>query len=452
MQKTSEQRLGTEKMGKLMLSMGIPTVIAQVVNLLYNIVDRIYIGHIEGVGTDALTGVGLTMPVIMIISACSAFVAGGGAPLAAIALGRGDKQRAEKILANGVTMLLFFSLILTSLFILIKGKVLYMIGASKDTFSFANEYLTVYLLGTVFVLLTVGLNSFITAQGRSKTAMLSVLIGAVINIVLDPILIYTCNLGVKGAALATVISQFCSALWVILVLTGKNTFLRIKLSLMKPDMGIIGEIASLGISPFIMQATESLISFVMTRGLSVYGSDLHVGSLTVLQSVMQFIHVPVSGFTQGAQPIMSYNFGAGNKERVKKSFKYILTVVMCYTVLATLAAMLFPSVFAKVFTDDVALIELVKKVMPVFICGMLVFGLQISCQNGFMALGQAKVSLFIALLRKVFLLVPLAVVLPAAFGNVMGIYYAEPVSDILSAITCTILFFSRFEKTLNNEQ
>lgn len=451
MQKTSEQRLGTEKMGKLMLSMGIPTVIAQVVNLLYNIVDRIYIGHIEGVGTDALTGVGLTMPIIMIISACSAFVAGGGAPLAAIALGRGDKKRAETILANGVTMLLFFAVVLTAVIMVIKDKLLYMVGASTNTFPYANDYLTIYLIGTVFVLITIGLNSFITAQGRSKTAMFSVLIGAGINIILDPILIYSCDLGVEGAALATIISQFCSTVWVLLVLTSKKTFLRIKPSLMKPDFKIIGKIAALGISPFIMQATESLISFIMNRGLAIYGSDLHVGSLTVLQSVMQFIHVPVSGFTQGAQPIMSYNFGAGNIERVKKSFKYILTVVMCYTVIATLAAMLFPGVFAMVFTDDLALIELVKKVMPVFICGMLVFGLQISCQNGFMALGQAKISLFIALLRKVFLLVPLALILPELLGDVMGIYYAEPISDILSAITCSILFFTRFEKVLNKK-
>ena len=301
------------------------------------------------------------------------------------------------------------------------------------------------------MLITIGLNSFITAQGRSKTAMFSVLIGAVINIILDPILIYSCDLGVEGAALATIISQFCSAVWVLFVLTSKKTFLRIKPSLMKPDFKIIGKIAALGISPFIMQATESLISFIMNRGLAIYGSDLHVGSLTVLQSVMQFIHVPISGFTQGAQPIMSYNFGAGNIERVKKSFKYILTVVMCYTVIATLSAMLFPGVFAMVFTDDLALIELVKKVMPVFICGMLVFGLQISCQNGFMALGQAKISLFIALLRKVFLLVPLALILPELLGDVMGIYYAEPISDILSAITCSILFFTRFEKVLNKK-
>ncbi len=451
MQKIGEQKLGTEKMGRLMLSMGIPTVIAQVVNLLYNIVDRIYIGHIEGVGTNALTGVGLTMPVILIISAFSAFVAGGGAPLAAIALGRGDKERAEKTLANGVTMLLFFSVLLFAVTMLIKDRLLWQIGASKDTFRYADEYLTVYLFGTVFVLITVGLNSFITAQGRSGTAMLSVLIGAVINIVLDPILIYSCDLGVKGAALATVISQLCSSIWVLWVLLNKKTFLRIKPALMKPDLAIIGKISALGISPFIMQATESLITFVMNRGLALYGSDLHVGSLTVMQSVMQFIHVPVSGFTQGTQPIMSYNFGAGNKARVKKAFRCILAVVMSYTVFSTLLAVIFPQVFAGIFTNDAALIALVGRVMPIYLCGMLIFGLQITCQNGFMAMGQARISLFIALLRKVFLLVPLALILPKALGDVMGVYYAEPISDILSAITCTILFFSRFEKILNKE-
>ncbi len=451
MQKTSEQKLGTEKISRLIVSMGLPTVIAQLVNLLYNIVDRIFIGHIEGVGTDALTGVGLTMPIILIITAFSAFVAGGGAPLSAIAMGKGDKERAERILANGVTMLLFFSAVLIAVIMLIKRWLLFQIGASIDTIGFADDYLTIYLCGTFFVLLTVGLNPFITAQGRSKTAMLSVLIGAVTNIILDYVFINIVGLGVKGAAMATVISQFVSAIWVVSILISKKTFLRIKPKYMKPDFKIIGKIASLGISPFIMQATESLISFVMNRGLSIYGSDLHVGSLTVLQSVMQFIHVPISGFTQGTQPILGYNFGAGNKDRVKKAFKYILIIVMCYTVLATLSAMVFPGLFANVFTDDIELIKLVSRVMPVFICGMLVFGLQMACQNAFIAFGQAKISLFIALLRKVFLLVPLAIILPEVFNNVMGIYYAEPISDIVSAVTCTILFFSRFERILNKE-
>ncbi len=451
MQKLSEQRLGTEKIGRLILAMGIPSVVAQIVNLLYNIVDRIYIGHIESVGTEALTGVGLSMPIIIIITAFSSFVAGGGAPLAAIALGEGDKKRAEKFLANGTSLLLFFSVILIVIIMLIKKPLLYSIGASVDTFPYANDYLTIYLFGTPFVLLTVGLNAFISAQGRSKTAMLSVIIGAVINIILDPVLIYSANLGVKGAALATIISQFCSMLWVLWVLFSKKTFLRIKPSAMAPDIKIIGKIAALGISPFIMQATESLISFVMNRGLSVYGGDLYVGSLTVLQSVMQFITVPAGGFAQGIQPIISYNYGAGNKERVKKTFKLTVMIVMIYNVIVTGFAIICPQVFARIFTEDTALIELVSRVLPVFLSGMLVFGLQITCQNTFMALGQAKVSLFIALLRKVFLLVPLAIILPEVFNNVMGIYYAEPISDIISALTCTLLFFTMFDKILNKE-
>jgi len=443
---SAENRLATAPIGKLLFSMGVPTVIAQLVNLLYSIVDRIYIGHIPEIGTDALTGIGVTVPIITIISAFSSFVGGGGAPLAAIALGQKDLKKAEKILGNGVIMLLLFSTLLTALTYLFKDVVLYKIGASSATFVYADDYLKIYAIGTLFVQLTIGLNTFLTAQGKSKFAMISVLIGAVTNIALDPLFIYSFGMGVKGAALATIISQMLSALWIVIMLCNKKTYLRIKLSSLKPDMKIIGKISSLGISPFVMQSTESLINIVMNRGLQMYGGDLYVGSLTVLSSVMQIIAIPAHGFTDGTQPIISFNFGAGNTDRVKKAFLKILTVVMCYEVPVTLLAMICPGFLSGIFTDDPELIALMCKVMPIFMCGMLVFGLQRVCQSAFLGMGQAKISLFIALLRKVFLLVPLAIILPKITGNVMGVYIAEPISDTISALTCTILFFANFNK------
>lgn len=445
----NEERLGTQPVLKLMFAMGMPSLIAQLINLLYNIVDRSYIGHIEGVGATALTGVGLSLPIIIIVTAFSAFVGGGGAPLAAIALGKGDREEAEKILGNGVTTLLFLSAVLMAVFFAVKEPFLMMIGASEATFPFANDYISIYLCGTVFVQITVGLNTFITAQGHSRTAMLSVLIGAVINIVLDPILIFACGMGVKGAALATVISQAFSAGWVLFFLTSDKASLRIHKKYMRPDRKVILNTASLGISPFIMQATEALISVIMNSGLSRYGGDLYVGALTIMQSVMQFVSVPANGFSQGVQPIMSYNYGAGNTERVKVTFRnlIILTELVCGTI--ALMAVLVPGFFARMFTKDPELLLMVEQIMPVFMAGMIIFGVQLSCQAAFMALGQAKISLFIAMLRKVILLAPLAFVLPRITGSVMSIYFAEPISDITSVIVCSTLFCLNFKKILS---
>ena len=448
----SKEKLGTAKIPKLLFSMGFPAVVAQIVNLLYNIVDRIYIGHIPEIGTNALTGVGLTMPIIIIVASFSGFVGGGGAPLASIALGEGDKKRAETILANGFSLILFFTAVLIPVIFAVKKWALYKIGASDATFGYADEYLSIYLIGTLFVLITVGLNTFITAQGKAAEAMISVVIGAVINIILDPILIYIFDMGVKGAAIATVFSQFCSAVWVMVILLRKNTFLRLKFSMMKPDLRIIGKIAALGVSPFIMQATESFVTIALNSGLKTYGGDIYVGSLTVLQSVMQIITVPISGFTTGTQPIISYNYGAGNTQRVKKTFVGVLIVSMAYTVPLTLCAILFPGVFAGIFSEDPALIAIIAKVLPIFIAGMLVFGLQMTCQHAFLGMGQAKFSIFIALLRKVILLIPLAIILPRVTGNVMGIYFAEPISDSISAITCTVLFLTNFNKILSQRR
>lgn len=447
MDTTTDNKLGTEKIGKLVFSLALPAVIAQMVNVLYNIVDRMYIGHIPEIGSTALTGLGVCFPILMLISAFSAFVGSGGAPLASIQLGKGDKIKAEKILGNGVTMLLAFSVILTTLFMIFKEPLLYAFGASDKTFTYANQYLTIYLLGTIFVQAAIGLNTFITCQGQAKVAMFSVLIGAIINIVLDPILIFGFDLGVRGAAIATIISQGCSALWVVAFLVSKKSSLRIKLSYLKPNPKIIGSIAALGVSPFIMQATESLINIVFNSGLKHYGGDVYVGSMTILQSVMQLFVLPTQGITMGTQPIISYNYGAKNHQRVKDAFKHTLIVTVIITVTATISVVLFPQVFARMFTSDKELIALVVKVLPIFMAGIWIFGVQMACQSAFMGMGQAKISLFLALLRKVILLIPLALILPR-FTGVMGIYYAEPIADILAAITTGTLFALSFKKIL----
>ena len=445
-----EKKMATEGIGKLMISMAVPSIIAQIINILYSIVDRIYIGHIKGVGMEALTGVGVTFPIITLISAFSAFVGAGGAPLAAIWLGKGDRKRAEKILGNGVTLLVFFTVILMAFFYAFQKPLLYLFGASDATIGYAVSYISIYLAGTIFVELALGLNAFIISQGQSRTAMMAVLIGAASNIILDPIFIFALGMGVKGAAYATVISQALSALWTVGFLISRKSSLTIKWQAMKPDFPVIGSVMALGISPFIMRATESLISIVLNNGLQKYGGDIYVGSLTIMQSVMQMYSAPLGGFTQGVQPIISYNFGAGNFDRVKKLYRSMITVCFLFAAMATVLVMIFPGFFARMFTNDVQLIALVEKMMPIFMCGMLIFGLQQGIQPTFLALGQAKLSLFIAIFRKVILLVPLALVLPLKFG-VMGIYYAEPVSDVLSAVTATVLFLLNIKKIVSKE-
>lgn len=448
--KNSEMQMGTERIGKLMIKMAIPAVVAQIINILYSVVDRIYIGHIAGVGMEALTGVGVTFPIITLISAFSSFVGAGGAPLAAIWMGKGDKERAEKILGNGVSMLLFFTAVLMVFFYTFMRPLLYMFGASDATIEYAVSYISIYLLGTIFVELALGLNAFIISQGQSAVAMAAVLIGAVFNIVLDPIFIFGMNMGVEGAAWATVISQAFSALWTVGFLISKRSSLTIKVKAMKPEFGIIGKTMALGVSPFIMRATESLISIVMNSGLQKYGGDVYVGSLTIMQSVMQMYSAPLGGFTQGVQPIISYNFGAGKFDRVKKLYRSMIASSFLFAAAATALVMIFPGFFAGMFTNDKELIALVEQVMPIFMCGMLIFGLQQGIQPTFLALGQAKISLFIAIFRKVILLVPLALILPRFFG-VMGVYYAEPVSDIISALTATVLFLLNINKIVSKE-
>lgn len=448
MNTSKDTRLGTESIPKLMVQLAVPSVIAQLINVLYNIVDRIYIGRIPQVGHLALTGVGVTFPILTLISAFSSFVGAGGAPLAAISLGKGEREKSEHILGNSFSMLLFFSVTLTILFQLGKEPLLYMFGASDNTITYAMDYITIYLWGTVFVQIALGLNLFITSQGQARTAMLSVLIGAVINIVLDPVFIFGLNMGVKGAAYATIISQAVSAAWVLWFLCSKKSSIRIRPCYLKLSGKIVKNISMLGISPFIMSSTESAISIVLNHGLQTYGGDLYVGSMTILQSVMQLLSIPIGGFTQGVQPIISYNYGAQKFDRVKKTAKLLISSTFLLSFLFTLMTLFFPGFFGSLFTSQPELLGLVKKVMPIYMFGMLIFGLQNGCQATFLGLGQAKISIFIALLRKVILLIPLAIILPRFFG-VMGIYYSEPIADLISATTAITLFFVSIRKILS---
>ena len=430
-----------------MWKLAVPSVAAQFINLLYNIVDRIYIGHIPVIGGTALTGLGVTFPIITLISAFAAFAGQGGAPLASIRLGAGDREGAERILGNSVTLLLCASAVLTVVFLLIQRPVLMAFGASEATIGYATDYITIYLLGTVFVQLALGLNTFISAQGRAMTAMCSVLIGAVLNIVLDPVFIFVFDMGVRGAALATILSQAVSAAWVVLFLCSRRSGLRIRPQYMRLRRAVVSRIAGLGVAPFIMQSTESLVTVVLNSGLQRYGGDLYVGTLTIIQSVMQMVTMPIQGITQGVQPLMSFNYGAGNYARVRRTFWLLLRVTLTATVSAFLIVLLIPGPLAMLFNDDEELVQLVARVMPVFFGGIWAFGAQMACQSAFMALGQARTSLFLALLRKVILLIPLAIVLPMAMGDVMGIYIAEPIADALASAT-TLTLFIRKRKTL----
>ena len=438
--KTREERMATDSVCRLMVSMTLPAIVAQIINILYSIIDRIYIGHMKGVGASALTGVGVTFCITMFVSAFSAFISNGAAPLAAIWLGKGDREHAEKILGNSTSFLVICTVLLMVFFYAFQRPLLYMFGASDATIGYATDYLSNYLAGTLFVELALGLNAFIICQSQSKTAMLSVLIGAVANIILDPIFIFGFHMGVRGAATATVISQGLSAAWVVGFLLSKRSSLKIRKDCMKLDGGILKSIFSLGISPFIMNATESFISIVLNHGLQLYGGDMYVGSLTIMQSIMQFFSAPLNGFTQGMTPIVSYNYGAKNFERVRLLYRWLIGMCFGFRFLTTAAVMVFPCFFAGFFTNETELVLLTGEVMPIFMAGMLVFGLQNGIQPTFLALGQAKVSLFIAVLRKIILLIPLAIILPHFFG-VMGVYYAEPVSDTLSAATASMLFF-----------
>ena len=444
----SDERLGTERMLPLIFKMALPAVAAQLVNLLYGVIDRIYIGHIEGVGGEALAGVGITSSVLILVAAFAQLVGGGGSPLAAIQLGKGDHEKAERILNNGFVMLLFFALVCSTVPFLFMDEILRLAGAEVDTLPYARDYLSIYLLGTVFVMMSMGLNMFINCQGRPGVAMLSVVIGAVLNTALDPLFIFTFDLGVKGAAIATVISQAASAAWVLGFLFSRKAQLRLELKYMRPSLSVIGAISALGISPFVMASTESLVGFTLNGQLRTYGSTVHVAALAVMQSAMQIVSIPLSGFSQGVIPVLSYNYGHGKPDRVKECFRISLAVVFSFNLVGMLFMILCPALIGATFTDDAGVIEIVRQYMPIFLLGMTIFGLQRTCQNTFVALGQAKISLFIALLRKVILLVPLAYVLPLAMG-VTGVYAAEAIADATAALLCTAIFAVVFGRILS---
>ena len=446
----SKQDMGSGNVRSLMLQLMIPAVVAQVVNLLYNIVDRIYIGHIAGIGAAALTGVGLFTPILMLLNAFAMLVGAGGAPRTAIALGQGDKKQAEKIISNSFTMLLLFSVVLTIGFYAGAPMLLRLFGASDATLPYALSYSRIYLLGSVFVLLVLGMNPFITTQGFAKTSMLTTVIGAVINIILDPILIFGVGLGVRGAAIATVLSQAVGAVWILHFLTGKKTILRLRRDYLRPEKQIILPVLALGISSFVMLSTESLLSISFSSSLARYGGDVAVGAMTVITSASQLCTLPIQGICQGGQPVISFNFGAGKKPRVKEAFRFQLTLCGVYTCVFWLLMMLVPGAVAGIFTSDSALISYTTWAMRIYMAGIFAMGFQIACQQSFMALGQAKVSLLLACLRKIILLIPLIFILPHLLPDpVFGVFLAEPVSDILAATITTITFFARFDKILD---
>lgn len=442
--------LGKEPVGKLLLKLALPTVTAQLINMLYNIVDRIYIGHIPEIGEAALTGVGVCMPLIMIVTAFAAFAAYGGAPRASIFMGKGDHESAEKTLGNCFVVQFAISVLLTAALLIWNRDFLMAFGASENTIEYGVQYMNIYAIGTIFVQMTLGMNAFITAQGFAKTGMLSVLIGAVANIVLDPIFIFGFNMGVAGAAWATIISQALSCAWVLLFLCGKKTTLKLRVKNLGLSAKIVLPSLALGLSTFIMQASESVISICFNSSLQGYGGDIAVGAMTILTSVMQFAMLPLQGLGQGAQPIISYNYGAGNPGRVKAAFKLLLKASLVYSTLLWALVMLFPQMFAAMFTSSPGLMAFTKNALRIYMACLLLFGIQVACQMTFTSLGNAKASILVAVMRKFILLIPLIYIMPLIFSSdkTTAVYMAEPVADFI-AVTFTAIFFAfQFKKAL----
>lgn len=445
--KKKEADLGKDSLGPLLLKLALPAILAQIINVLYNMVDRMYIGHIPKVGPSALTGVGVTMPVIMAISAFAALVSMGGAPRASIMLGRGEHPKAEKILGNCTVMLVIMAIILTAVFLIWGEPILMVFGASEATIGYALDYMRIYALGTIFVQLALGLNAFINAQGYAKIGMITVAIGALCNIVLDPIFIFSMSMGVKGAALATIISQAISSIFVVYFLTSKRSGLRIKLDNLKLDFQVILPCLALGLSPFIMQFTESVISVCFNTSLLKYGGDIAVGSMTILTSVMQFSMLPLQGLTQGAQPIISFNYGAENIDRVKRAFKLLLKISLSYSMLLWAVAMFIPDTFIYIFTSHGELATYTRWAIRIYMAASGMFGIQIACQQTFIAIGNAKTSVFLAVLRKVLVLIPLIFILPMFIENqAFAVFLAEPIADTIAVSVTATLFYQTYKR------
>lgn len=441
--------LGTEPIGKLLLKLSIPTVIAQLINMLYNIVDRIYIGHIPEEGSLALTGVGVCMPIIMIVSAFAALVSSGGAPRASIYMGRQDNDSAEQILGNCFSLQIVVSLLLTVILLIFGEDLLLAFGASENTIRYAVDYMQIYAFGTLFVQLTLGMNAFITAQGFTKVSMFSVLIGAICNIVLDPVFIFGLHMGVKGAALATVLSQAISTIWVVLFLSGKKTQIRLRKTYLRLQAKVIVPCVTLGLAAFIMQTSESIVSVCFNSSLLRYGGDIAVGAMTILTSVMQFAMLPLQGIAQGSQPVSSYNYGARNADRVKKTFRLLLITCLTYSILLWAAVELIPRAFVSIFTSDAALIDFTAPMLRIYLGGLFLFGIQIACQMTFTSLGKAVNSIVVAVVRKFVLLIPLIYIMPhMASDPTVGVYMAEPIADVIAVTFTSILFAVQFKKAL----
>lgn len=447
-----EANLGEDRIGGLLFKLAFPAILAQVINLLYNLVDRMYIGHIAEVGSVALTGLGVTMPFIMCVSAFAALVSMGGAPRASIMMGRGNKEEAERILGNCTSMLVLVAVIVTMVSQIWGQDILLLFGASESTLPYAWAYMQIYSLGTIFVQLALGLNAFINAQGFARTGMLTVVIGAVCNIILDPIFIFGLHMGVRGAALATILSQGVSCVWIVRFLLGKETTLRIRKGNLKIRPKTVGPCIALGVAPFIMQFTESVLNICFNTSLLKYGGDVAVGAMTILSSVMQMSMLPIQGLTQGAQPIIGFNYGAKKMDRVKKTFRLLLVSCVAFTAVIWLICMILPQAFILIFTDQAELIAFTKWAIRIYMAVSVIFGVQISCQQTFIALGNAKTSVFLALLRKVILLIPLIYILPAFMEDkLMAVFLAEPVADVIAVTTTSILFYRTY-RTLDREQ
>jgi putative MATE family efflux protein len=441
--------LGTAPVGKLLFRLALPTVVAQLINMLYNVVDRIYIGHMPGDGDLALTGVGVCMPLIMIVSAFAALVSSGGAPRASIHMGKGENDTAERILGGCFTLQLMISAVLTAVLLIWGRPLLLAFGASENTIEYAASYMSVYALGTVFVQLTLGMNAFVTAQGFTKVSMISVIIGAVTNIALDPLFIYALDMGVRGAALATILSQALSCVWVISFLLSQRSILRIKSRNLTLAPRILLPCLALGTATFVMQASESVISVCFNSSLLRYGGDIAVGAMTILTSVMQFALLPLQGIAQGAQPILGYNYGAKNAPRVKKTYRILLVTCLTYSLTICALVLLFPRAFASVFTPDEALLDFTARVLPVYFFGVGIFGIQIACQMTFVSLGNAPSSVLVAVMRKFILLVPLIYIVPHLVEDpTLGVYLAEPIADVLAVAFTAVLFLFQFKKAL----
>ena len=441
--------LGTEPIGKLLLKLSIPTVIAQLINMLYNIVDRIYIGHIPGNGSLALTGVGVCMPIIMIVSAFAALVSSGGAPRASISMGKQDNESAEQILGSCFVLQIVISFILTAVLLIWSEDLLLAFGASENTIRYAVDYMHIYAIGTLFVQLTLGMNAFITAQGFTTISMVSVLIGAICNITLDPVFIFGLHMGVKGAALATVLAQAISTIWVILFLCGEKTQLHLRKKNMRLDSKIILPCVALGLATFIMQSSESVVTVCFNSSLLRYGGDIAVGAMTILTSVMQFAMLPLQGIAQGSQPISSYNYGAKNADRVKKTFRLLLITCLTYSISLWTAVQLVPRMFVSIFTADASLVDFTAPMLKIYLGGLFLFGIQIACQMTFTSLDKAVNSIIVAVVRKFVLLLPLIYIMPHLVSNpTVGVYTAEPIADIVAILFTSVLFTVQFKKAL----